>query len=177
MLRPCLPTRLSSLTDLGHCETMSRNVLKPPAQSSIAIFGGGAVGLSACFAASLTSPAHLVLIDNSDEKLRIIPSGVATQTINSASLGEGGVASKLKDLTGGHGFDYVIDAVGNGSLLREGHLALAKCGTLLTLGGNPNPPQFPIEQHLVKGITYRGTHQGDSVPKIVSALACLTVLE
>ncbi len=118
-------------------------------------------------AAKLTSPAHLVLIDNSEEKLRIIPEGVATLVINSTSLAEGEIASKLKELTGGIGFDYVIDAVGHGGLLGEGHTALAKCGTLLTLGGNPKPPQFPIEQHLVKGITYRGTHQGDSVPRIV----------
>ena len=118
-------------------------------------------------AAKLTTPAHLVLIDNSDEKLRIIPQDVATLTINSASLGEGEIASRLKELTDGIGFDYVIDAVGHGGLLGEGHTALAKCGTLLTLGGSPKPPQFPIEQHLVKGITYRGTHQGDSVPRIV----------
>lgn len=74
----------------------------------------------------------------------------------------------MHDLTNGRGFDYVIDAVGSGVLLKEGHLALAAGGTLLTLGGNSQPPQFPIEQHLVKGITYRGTHQGDSVPRVVS---------
>lgn len=165
------------------------NVLRPPPHSTIAIFGGGAVGLSACIAASLTSPQHLILLDVSDEKLSIIPSSIipGLQTINSGKLSEP-VSSHLLKITNGEGFDYIIDAVGNPEVVGgtsplfisypiylltptiysvEAHKALAKLGTLLTLGGNPNQPQFAIEQHLVKGVTYRGTHQGDSVPKIV----------
>ena len=148
---------------------MFSNVLKPPARSYIAVFGAGAVGLSASFAAILSSPTMLVLVDNSDEKLSRIPTDVATHTINSALLAEGELASKLCKLTNGRGFDYVIDAVGSGNLLKEGHEALAKGGTLLTLGGSQQTPAFTIQQHLLKGGTYRASHQGDSVPRIVSS--------
>ena len=144
------------------------NVLRPPARSSIVVLGAGAVGLAACFAATLTSPTTLVLVDNSAEKLSRVPTDVATHSINSALLAEGELTSKLRKLTSGRGFDYVIDAVGSGSLLKDGHGALAKGGTLLTLGGSQQTPTFTLQQHLIKGITYRGTHQGDSVPRLVS---------
>ena len=155
---------------------MFSNVLKPPARSYIAVFGAGAVGLSACFAATLTSPTMLVLVDNADEKLSLIPTGVATHTINSALLAEGELTSKLRKLTNGRGFDYVIDAVGSGNLLKEGHGALARQGTLLTLGGSQQTPAFTLQQHLLKGITYRGTHQGDSVPRIVSSYFTIVII-
>lgn len=110
----------------------------------------------------------LVLVDHAAEKLSQTPAAVATHTINSALLTEGELTSQLHKLSNGRGFDYVIDAVGLGSLLKDGHSALAKRGTLLTLGGSLETPAFTLQQHLVKGITYKGTHQGDSVPRIVS---------
>ena len=144
------------------------NVLKPPARSSIVVFGAGAVGFAACFAAALTSPTVLVLVDNAAGKLSLESAAVATHTINSALLAEGELTSELRRLTNGHGFDYAVDAVGSGGLLKDGHGALAKGGTLLTLGGSQQTPAFTLQQHLIKGITYRGTHQGDSVPRLVS---------
>lgn len=146
----------------------NRNVLKPPPDSSIAIWGAGAVGLSACLAANLTNPSQLILIDTSDVKLKKVNPNWATHLINASSLGQGEVASRIHQITGGRGVDYAIDAVGSGAVLAEAHQALTHGGTLLTLGGSADAPRFPIEKHLVKGATYRGTHQGDSVSRVVS---------
>lgn len=74
------------------------------------------------------------------------------------------------EITDGQGVDYVIDAVGHPEVLKVGQQALAKCGTLLTLGGKPTEAGIRIDLQLIKGITYRGTHQGDSVPSVVSIL-------
>jgi len=123
-------------------------------------------------AAMLTSPSHVILIDNSTEKFGIIPKGLATHTICSKGMGEGEVAAKIKELTGGEGVDYAIDCVGTGALLKEGHTALCTGGTLVTVGGHSGNPQFEIGQHLVRGITYLGTHQGGSVSRIVSPKCC-----
>lgn len=155
---------------------IDRNVLNPPIQSSIAIFGAGAVGLSACFMARLCSPSHLILIDVSSEKLSRLPPNLGTtHVINSSTLSPSSgeqstspIVSKLLDITDGLGVDYVIDAVGLPQILQDGHKAMAKCGTLVTLGGIMQPAGIQINDHLVKGGTYRGTHQGDSVPKLVS---------
>lgn len=110
----------------------------------------------------------LVLVDHAAEKLSLNPTAAVTHTINSTLLAEGELTSELRKLTNGRGFDYAIDAVGSGSLIKDGHGALATGGTVLTLGGSLQTPAFTLQQHLIKGITYRGCHQGDAVPRIVS---------
>lgn len=81
---------------------------------------------------------------------------------------DGELVEKLLELTDGEGVDYVIDAVGSPQVLRDGHRAMATRGTIVTLGGTVKDCGIAIEDHLVKGGTWRGTHQGDSVPRIVS---------
>lgn len=148
-----------------------RNVIKPPPGSHIAIFGGGAVGLSALLAAQLTDPACVVLVDNSQMKLDIIPKsilGPKTRLYNSAKKSNGEIVTELRSLTPGEqGLDYALDCVGNTEIIKTGHAALDKLGMLVTVGSgsSANIAGFALAQHLVKGIQYRGTHQGDSVAR------------
>lgn len=143
------------------------NVCKPPPLSSIAIFGAGTVGIAAALAAKLTCPARLVIIDHADTKLNIIPGGIVTGTLNSAGLQESEIAEKLLKTTNGIGFDYVIDCVGLAQLVNAGHQALAPRGMVLTVGGPPSAASISLSAQLLGGRTYRGTHQGDSVPDTV----------
>src|SRR5258708_34687270 len=78
------------------------------AQDAVAIFGCGGVGLGA-IAASGFRGAKTIGIDLGDEKLRIAKMAGATDTINSAKES---VHGSLLDLTGGHGPDVVIEAIG-----------------------------------------------------------------
>lgn len=148
-----------------------RNVLKPPAGSSIAIFGGGAVGLAALLAAQLTNPSCVVLVDNSPAKLSMIPQsilGPKTRLYSSAEKSNEEVATELRHMTpGGCGLDYALDCVGNENVIKTAHAALDKLGTLVTIGSgtDSNLAAYSLAQHLVKGIHHRGTHQGDSVPR------------
>lgn len=146
-------------------------MLKPPPGSSIAIFGGGAVGISALLAAQLTSPACVVLVDNSQTKLDMIPKSILgpnTYLYSSLHKSNEQVAADLRGLTPGeYGLDYALDCVGNENVIKTGHAALDKLGTLITIGSGAesNVAGYPLAQHLVKGILHRGTHQGDSVPR------------
>ncbi|KAK0725107.1 chaperonin 10-like protein [Lasiosphaeris hirsuta] len=148
------------------------NVAKPPPNSSICIFGAGSVGLAACLAAKLTAPARLVVVDNSTAKLAMLPECIreaVTHVVDSSDLtDEGQLVERLKELTpGGLGFDYALDCVGRGDLVKAGHLALRARGTVISVGGSPDVAlQVTLSQHLVRGITHRGTHQGDSVPSV-----------
>lgn len=149
----------------------SRNVIKPPSGSSIAIFGGGAVGMAALLAAQLTDPGCIVLVDNSQAKLDIIPKSVLgpnTHLYNSGSKSNDQIAADIRSLSpGGHGMDYALDCVGNENVLIAGHAALDKLGTLVTIGSGEaaNVAAYSLAQHLTKGVLHRGTHQGDSVPR------------
>lgn len=152
-------------------DSWDRNVIKPSPGSSIAIFGGGAVGLAALLAAQEADPACVVLVDNSTTKLNMIPRSILkpqTRFYNSAGQPHGEVATELRKLTpGGHGFDYALDCVGNSDVIKAGHAALDKLGLLVTIGSGSqsNIAGYTLAQHLVKGINHRGTHQGDAVPR------------
>src|SRR5258708_39409163 len=78
------------------------------AEDTVAVFGCGGVGLGAV-AASGFRGAKTIGIDLGDEKLRIAKMAGATDTINSAKES---VHGSLLDLTGGHGPDVVIEAIG-----------------------------------------------------------------
>lgn len=143
---------------------------KPAPESSIAIFGAGAVGLSAILAARLTSPAVLVLIDNSSAKLDMIPKELleGVHCIDSSNLQPEEVAAKLRELSpDGRGMDIALDCAGHEAVLAAAHDGLAKCGVLVQVGGSEVAKAgFVLSKHLIKGVSYRGTHQGDSVPRI-----------
>ncbi|KAK1760288.1 geraniol dehydrogenase [Echria macrotheca] len=147
------------------------NLAKPEVNSNILIFGAGSVGLAACLAAALTSPAALVVVDNSAAKLAMLPECVktaATNFVDSSGLSDEDLVQRLKELTpDGRGYNYALDCVGRGDLVKIGHLALRTRGTVITVGGgNDVALQVTISEHLGRGITYKGTHQGDSVPSV-----------
>lgn len=141
------------------------NVCKPSPGAAFAIFGAGAVGLAAALAARLFSPSRVIIIDRSMKKLDLIPSGLATDTICSSGLERGSIAAQIKGLNATQGIDYVLDCAGNGGIITEGCAALKRRGMVVSIGGGPTPASLNITEMLVKGLTYRGTHQGDSVSR------------
>lgn len=129
------------------------------------------MGLSALLAAQLTSPSCVVLVDNSQAKLDMIPKSILgpnSHLYSSAGKSNEEIAMELRGLTpGGYGLDYALDCVGNENVIKTGHAALDKLGTLVTIGSgaDSNVAGYSLAQHLVKGIHHRGTHQGDAVPR------------
>lgn len=139
------------------------NVCKPSPGADFAIFGAGAVGLAACLAARLCSASRIIIVDVSEKKLGLIPVGLATHTICSLGLERGSVAAQIKAITGSEGVDYALDCAGSGELVAEGCAAAKKRGTVVSVGGGPTQAPLYVTEMLVKGLTYRGTHQGDSL--------------
>lgn len=155
---------------------MIRNIARPPPSSQVAIFGAGAVGLSAILATKLCSPtSSIYLIDNSSAKL-------GSLKMNNSSVMEGvtaidsssqpsieALASHIKSLTPtGAGVDVALDCVGKEAVTGACHAILDKCGLLLNIGSSAGEKAgFLLSEQLVRGVTVRGTHQGDSVPSIM----------
>ena len=101
-------------------------VLKPdsPQDSSIAIFGAGAVGMAALFGATVAGIKTIVMIDLQEDRLTLAKSLGATHTINGR---DAEVAKKIIDLTDG-GVDYVVEATGAAPCIKAGYECMQNYG-------------------------------------------------
>jgi threonine dehydrogenase-like Zn-dependent dehydrogenase len=77
-------------------------------KDKVAVLGCGGVGLGAV-AASAFRNAQSIAVDIDDAKLRIAREAGATHTINTRTES---LHEKLQDLTGGHGPDVIVEAIG-----------------------------------------------------------------
>jgi len=77
--------------------------------ATVAIVGSGPIGLAALLTAQFYSPAEIIMIDLDDNRLEVATRLGATSTVNSA---DGKAVEKVMKLTGGHGVDTAIEAVG-----------------------------------------------------------------
>ena len=139
------------------------NVLKPPAGSTLAVFGTGAVGLSAIAAAALHPLAEVVAVDRVDNRLTLAKELGATRTINAETED---VAAVLADLTGGTGLDYAIDTTASMAVLRTAVEALGIFGTAAAVGAAPLGTELELDYTgMLVGRSIVGVTEGDSDPE------------
>ncbi|MEO7015373.1 MAG: NAD(P)-dependent alcohol dehydrogenase [Leifsonia sp.] len=139
------------------------NVLDPGRDDVVAVYGTGAVGLSAVIAASLRSPAQLIAIDVVDERLSLARELGATDTINAKTEN---VAERLAELTGGRGVTKSFDTTGNPQVARGALDAAAVRGTVLVCGAPRPGTEIPVDiQGILAGKVLRGVTMGDTDPR------------
>jgi threonine dehydrogenase-like Zn-dependent dehydrogenase len=95
------------------------------------IYGDGAVGLFATYAATLFNPEHVITIGHHDYRLDIAKKYGATTVINSHNQDP---AEVIKDLSGGHGANVVIECVGNTDSLQSS-LEMSRPGGTISITG------------------------------------------
>jgi len=102
---------------------------------SVAVFGCGGVGDAALEGARLAGANPIIAVDIDDTKLEWAKQFGATHTIN--SLNEDPV-ERIRELTGGHGADVTIEAIGLPQTYEQAFYARDLAGTVV-LVGVPNP--------------------------------------
>jgi S-(hydroxymethyl)mycothiol dehydrogenase len=131
---------------------------------SVAVIGCGGVGAAAVAGARLAGASRIIAVDIDDKKLAWAQGLGATHTVNSASSD---AVEAIRGLTGGHGADVVIDAVGRPETWEQAFYARDLAGTLV-LVGVPTPemrmPEIPLIDVFGRGGSLKSSWYGDCLP-------------
>jgi S-(hydroxymethyl)mycothiol dehydrogenase len=129
----------------------------------VAVIGCGGVGSAAIAGAVLAGATTVIAVDVDDRKLAGALRFGATHTVNSR---EHDPVQAIQDLTGGHGADVVIDAVGLPETYRQAFYARDLAGTVV-LVGVPRPGvtiKLPLLDVFGRGGALKSSWYGDCLP-------------
>ncbi len=110
------------------CHAVARGRIT--AADTVAIYGCGGVGLGAVSAAAFRG-ANVIAIDIDDKKLAIARNSGARHLINSI---RDDVHARLQEITGGHGPDVIIEAIGRPDTFRAAVEEVAFTGRVVYIG-------------------------------------------
>jgi aryl-alcohol dehydrogenase len=149
------------------------NSMQPRAGDSFAVFGVGAVGLSALMAAKIAGCDPLIAIDVHDARLALAKALGATHAIN--HKGRTDVVAEIRKITG-DGVRFSLETSAQPAVFREAVEALMAAGTCILLGSARSGTEVSFEMPFLQfGRVVRGVIQGEShpqqfIPKLVDFL-------
>ncbi len=139
------------------------NVLDPGPTDIVAVYGAGAVGLSAVIAASLREPVQLIAVDRVASRLDLALELGATAVVDASTED---VGARLAELTGGRGVSLSFDTTGHPGVARTALDAAAVRGTVLVCGAPPPGTEIGVDiQGILTGKILRGVTMGDADPR------------
>jgi len=118
--------------------------------STVAIVGGGPIGLAALLTAQFYSPAEIIMIDLDDNRLQVAKRFGATATVNAAG---GKAAETVMKMTGGRGVDTAIEAVGVPASFVTCEDIVAPGGTIANVGVHGAKVDLHLERLWSRNIT------------------------
>jgi aryl-alcohol dehydrogenase len=140
------------------------NALKPEAGSSIAVFGAGAVGISAIMAAVVAGCTRIIAVDIKPKRLELARELGATHTVDASNTD---AVEEIRRITGG-GTEYSLETTAVPSVFRQAVDSLGLLGECGLIGAAPlgTEATFDMNDILIPGKTIRGIIEGNSVPEI-----------
>jgi len=139
------------------------NDFRLPPGKSLAIFGVGALGLSAVMAARIAGAGRIIVVDRHAHRLDLAKELGADDTVLAAS---DPVAPELIDMTSG-GVEYALDTTGVGFVMRQAFDVLAPRGLCgyVTSPAEGAEMSLPM-RHFLGGRSIQGISEGGSNPDI-----------
>ena len=146
------------------------NALAVKPGSSFAVFGSGAVGLSAAMAARVAGATTIVCVDTVKSRLDLAMELGATHVVDGRSED---VAEQIRTITRG-GADTALDTTGRADVLGNAIQALGSKGSLAVVASSDaaGVPTLPLMDMImgsktIQGVVEGGTSAQDVVPKLI----------
>lgn len=133
------------------CHAVARGLVT--AKDTVAVYGCGGVGLGAVAAAAFRD-ARVVAIDIDDKKLAIAKNAGARDLINST---RDDVHARLQEITGGHGPDVIIEAIGRPDTYRAAVEQVCFAGRVVYIGYAKDNVSFETRLFVQKELDIRGS--------------------
>jgi S-(hydroxymethyl)mycothiol dehydrogenase len=130
---------------------------------SVAVFGCGGVGCAAVAGARLAGASTIIAIDLDPGKLALAREFGATEVVDASAQD---VVEAVRALTGGHGADVCIEAVGHPTVMEQAFYARDLAGTLVQVGV-PTPDMridLPMIEFFGRGGRLKPSWYGDCLP-------------
>ncbi|WP_369135147.1 NAD(P)-dependent alcohol dehydrogenase [Modestobacter sp. I12A-02662] len=130
------PADVAALADAGltayHAVAKAARRLRPGFRC--VMIGAGGLGHIGIQVLKALSPAELIVVDRNPDALALAESIGADHGV----LADGGQVERVRQLTGGHGAEVVIDFVGEGGSTGEGLAMTRRAGDYLVVGYGEN---------------------------------------
>lgn len=137
------------------------NSLCPPAGSSLAVFGCGAVGLAAVMAAQVTGCANIIAIDPNPERRALALELGAHSAIDPTET------DPVALLTEQGGVDFSLECTGLPEVLRQCVDSLKVTGVCGVVGAAPMETEVSLDMNSIMfGRCVKGIVEGDSIPAL-----------
>lgn len=145
--------------------------LRPPAGSSLAVFGAGLIGISAVMAARVAGCTTIIAVDPDPRRQQLSRALGATRVVDPR---DDDVVKAIRHATG-NGVNYSLETTGNAEVLRSAVDATAAFGVCGVIGPAPVGTEVVLDVNmLLFGRSVRGIIGGDAAPTlIVPVLATL----
>ncbi|UTI62659.1 NAD(P)-dependent alcohol dehydrogenase [Paraconexibacter antarcticus] len=141
------------------------NRLKPAAGQTIAIFGVGAVGLSAVMGAKVAGCGTIIAVDLVDARLDLAKELGATHVVNAGQVDD--VVAEIMGITQ-VGVDFSVETTAVERVAEQAVSCLTFLGTAAMLGLGPAGTRVNVDmtELLIPGRTITGVVEGDSDPDV-----------
>jgi aryl-alcohol dehydrogenase len=138
------------------------NAMRPEPGSSIAVFGAGAVGLSAVMAARVAGCEPIVVVDPRAGRLELARELGATHVLDASQRDP---ADVILGITG-FGVDFALEACGAPAALESAIRSLAPRGECVVVGAPPpdSTASFDVSHLFSSGRRIVGVVEGESMP-------------
>lgn len=110
--------------------------------STVVVIGGGGIGCAAIQGAKVAGAATILAVEPAVGKHDLLRTLGATHVVTPE-----GMADARAELTGGYGFDFALEAVGNESTLRAAWDAARRGGTVVIAGIGPTSASLTLDAY------------------------------